>query len=228
MGRSGTNSKATLKNLPESLGNFLIDGVHQIDLSCSSTLHGIERGICNVKGHYSAEALEATGAKLTEETITSWLLSRRLASAGLPSDLERRYPGARKRCDLVVTLPGAESGWIEVKYAWKTWFNCDGSSVRNKVYGPYLYGDKYHPHCALNDFRKLEGLSPSDAKWAGFLLIGTDSTRHPMAADIERLESLVDLDRAGWKRVAQRYWQDRRCTGFGIGCWFWLRAQPSH
>lgn len=227
MASSRTRSAPGLKNLPESLGDFLINGVQQIDLSCSSTLHGIERGICNIKSHYAEEAFEATGLKLTEETITSWLLSRRLLSAGLPVDLERKYPGERKRCDLVVTLPGAESCWVEVKYAWKTWFNCDGTSTRNKLYGPYLYGDKYHDHCAAADFRKLEALPPTDANWTGFLLIGTDSERHPMADDVERLESLVDLDRGGWRRVAHRHWPDRRAAGFGIGCWFWLRRVPT-
>jgi hypothetical protein len=222
--RTPSQSVDPLVGLPRSLGDFLINGVQEIDLRCSSTVNGVERGLCNVKAHFREQALQATGLQLTEETITSWLLGQRIESMGLTVELERKYPGTRKRCDLVVTLPGDELFWIEVKYAWKTWFNCDGTSVRNKIYAAYLHGDKYHSHCAAEDFSKLERLTRENARWLGVLLIGTDSKRHSMAADIQELREIRGLAERGWELVAQRTWRDRRCEDFGINCWFWLRS----
>ena len=65
-------------SLVTSIGDLLTAGVHEIDLRCNGRIGNVERGLCNVCGQFKEAAFEELGKRLTEETITSWLLSKTL------------------------------------------------------------------------------------------------------------------------------------------------------
>ncbi|MDB5355500.1 MAG: hypothetical protein JWN24_1953 [Phycisphaerales bacterium] len=207
---------------PSSLGQFLSNGVREIDLSCNQAIGGVEGGLCNVKAQFAQVAQTEIGKKLTEETLTSWLLSKQLRAAGVDVELERHYPGSREECDLVIEGDQDRRFWIEVKYGSKRWYRRDGSTGRTSAYKGYLLGDASHPGTA-HDFRKLVRLKSTDAFGIGVLLIGFDSTIAQMDADIDRLTSQERLTEEGWSLATHERWLDRRNDTFRINCWFWCR-----
>jgi hypothetical protein len=207
---------------PASLGDFLIAGIRQIDLACNKLVNGIEGGLCDVERQFQAEALAETGLTLTEELLISWQLEKQLSASGLSVKREHRYPGSREECDLVITMANGNRFWVEVKNAWRHWFNPDGTSERSSAYRGYLFGDESHLGAA-HDFEKLEQLRPTDAHWLGVLLIGFDSDKARMAGDIQELTDTKQLIARGWKIVASKRWADRRNANFGISTWFWSK-----
>jgi hypothetical protein len=119
--------------------------------------------------------------------------------------------------------------WVEVKFAWKSWFNCTGGYETNSdfMFRGYLMGS-HHSHSAAHDFVKLTGLAPATA-FKGMLLVGFDSSDAPMGRDIAVLESQAAV---GWRLEQPLMWDDRRDSIKGrsrINCWFWWHppATPS-
>lgn len=212
---------------PESLGSWLIDEVERTDRRCSTLQEGIEHGLCNVKLQFADEALAKTGCKLTEELLISWLLATRLEASGCSVIREHQYPGTREECDLVITLSTDTRVWVEVKHAWKSWFNCDCTTGASSAYKGYLFGDASHKGAA-HDFDKLETVASPHAQWIGVLLIGWDSNSRPMYGDVQELVRQKELVKRGWSLAASRRWADRRNPAFGIATWFWMRKQGAN
>ncbi len=207
---------------PATLGDFLINGVREIDLSCSSLIDGVQIGLRNVKRQFAAEALEETGHKLTEELLISWLLAKQLSTTGLSVVREQRYRGSREECDLLVALADKMRFWIEIKLAWKNWLRNDGLKGFSSNYRGYLFGDESH-RGTVHDFDKLERVRQPDAQWLGVLLIGFDSNEASMTSDIQELIDKKQLLARGWSLTSKDRWADRRNTSFGISAWFWMR-----
>lgn len=205
-----------------SIGSHLVDGVREIDFRCNGMIGPVERGLCNIHGQFAEVAFQELRKRLTEETITSWLLSKTLKKAGFKVELERHYPDSREECDLVIDFGGERLFWIEVKYAWWHWFNCDGTSGHSSVRKGYLHGDKSHPGAA-HDFIKLSRFGISEAAGTGVLLIGLDSLHQKMDADVSKLQQQRGFAAQGWTLAAHRAWADRRNNEFRINCWFWCR-----
>jgi hypothetical protein len=210
-------------SFPALLGDFLANGVRDVDLSCNHLINGIEGGLCNIKSRFAAEAHSELGKRLTEETLTTWLLLKRLKAAGCEADAEVHYPGTRKECALVLRGSDKRGFWIEVKYAWKGWYGCNGKAGRSPNFKGYLLGDYSHPGTA-HDFRKLMKLSRLHARGLGVLLVGLDSLKRPMDAEIVRLVEQENLTAEGWSLAAHKSWPDRRNDSFRINCWFWCHA----
>ena len=205
------------------IGSFLADSVHSIDLSCNTLMHGVEAGLCNVKPLFAPQALSELGKKLTEETLISWLISKRFNSVDIFAKPEQKYPGSNEECDLVLHLSRNRQFWIEAKLAWRRWYNCNGSAKGSSSFNGYLHGDATHPGAA-HDFRKLERVTRVDAEWMGVLLIGFDSLKAPMDSAVKELEACEKLVERGWSMVATQKWTDRRNPLFRINCWFWTRS----
>jgi hypothetical protein len=218
----GPSLDVTDAGFPTSLGKLLAKGVLEIDRSCDHQIKGIEGGLCNVKSRYVAEALAELGRKLTEETLTSWLLQKRLEQIGFRVESEHPYPGTRKKCDLVLHNDDERKFWIEVKYAWKRWYACNGKTGQSSAFKGYLLGDASHAGAA-HDFRKLMKLSRAHAYGIGVLLIGLDSLTAPMDAEVAKLVEQEALAANGWSLAAHESWPDRRNDAFRINCWFWNR-----
>jgi hypothetical protein len=208
---------------PIWLGTFLASGVREIDRACDHIIKGFEGGLCNVKSRFAPDAYAVLGKKLTEETLTSWLLQKCLQGAGFQVQAEHYYPGTRQECDLVLYGRNKCSFWIEVKYAWKRWFNCNGTTGRSSNFKGYLLGDESHSGAA-HDFRKLSRLLPTPASGVGMLLIGLDSIKAPMDVEIATLTAQESLPDNGWNLACHESWTDRRNEQFRINCWFWSRT----
>jgi hypothetical protein len=213
----------TEPGFPNRLGRLLATGVREIDRSCDHLIKGVESGLCNVKTRFAAEAYEELEKKLTEETLTSWLLQKQLQRIGFRVEAERFYPATRQECDLVLIDGDKASFWIEVKYAWKKWCNCDGTVGRSSSFKGYLLGDFSHPGTA-HDFRKLLTLFPDHASQVGLLLIGLDSVSAPMDSEISLLIEQQRLHENGWQLSHHESWPDRRNETFRINCWFWSHS----
>jgi len=207
---------------PKLLGSFLTDAIAQIDMQCSTLHNGVEYGLCNVKLQFKDQALAETGKKLTEELLIAWLLAKRLKEHGCGVSSEHPYPGTREKCDLVINLPSGDRVWVEVKHAWKHWYNCDGTAGTSINYRGYLFGDASHPGTA-HDFDKLERVSAAETEWVGVLLIGFKSKVRPMNTDVQELMTRMQLNNRVWNLSVSKNWFDRRNPEFGIGVWFWIR-----
>ena len=207
------------------VGNLLSAGVRDIEVRCDQLINGVEGGLSNIKSRFREEALAEVGKKLTEETLTSWLLAKRLQAAGFVTDVERPYPDSNEECDLVLYTGDERRFWVEVKYAWKRWFRCEGVDKANPVFKAYLLGDASHPGAA-HDFRKLARLRRPDAERVGVLLIGLDSTAKPMDPEIALLAEQEKLAAHRWELVVETHWRDRRDSSFRLNSWFWSRATP--
>lgn len=207
----------------EFIGERIADGIMTIDRQCDLLINGIEGGLCNIKRQFAPLAVAELGKKLTEETLTSWLLSKHLVATELSMELERHYPASREECDLVLSDPDGRSFWIEVKNSWRHWFNCDGTFGRSSAYKGYLFGDESHPGLP-HDFRKLERLTDRDATGVGVQLIGFESTRHLMEEDVKLMTRNEKLAERGWVLSHKESWPDRRNPHFRISTWFWTRS----
>jgi hypothetical protein len=217
--RSESRPNASLADI----GWLLMSAVRDIDLGCTRPVNGVENGLCNVRRQFVADVKAGIVAppprNVKEEDAITWLLSRVLQPP-LEANLRVPYPGSRKTCDLVITLPNLWSLWVEVKLAWKRWFNCDGKFGKSSSYLPYLNGSKHKTHSAADDFAKLVQLSPRESH-LGFLLIGFDSIDAPMVDDMRVLSKAAHEN--GWT-ADQIAWHDRRNAKCRINCWFWHRS----
>jgi hypothetical protein len=201
----------------------IIGAVHEIDLDCCTLRNGIEHGLANVKLEFHSKLYKLTKKRLTEEPLIAWLIRKKLTASFQKVDWEVPYPGgdSDKRCDLVVHLDGISRMWIELKLAWKAWFNCIGPpTYSNRAYASYLNG-RDRTHSLKHDFQKLltAHLAASDRR--AVCLVGFDCTRSPMDKDVTAVVGQPQ-QRATWELVAERHWPDRRSPDFRVNIWIWL------
>lgn len=218
MGNPSLNSNAVA-----TAGWLLMNAVRDIDLQCCRTINGVEMGLCNIKRQFHADVEEGKAPppprKVCEEDAISWLLGQRLEAASIPAEFWVKYPGQRKTCDIVASLSPDVKLWVEVKLAWKQWFNCSGTHRKSSAYKPYLLGSMHKTHSAFDDFAKMEALCPAEAH-AATLLIGFDHIESPMEEEVLSLSRAAY--RSGW--IGDHLmWHDRRNPSCRIHCWFWHR-----
>ncbi len=201
----------------QNVGRILLDGVRQLDAEACQLINGYPCG------------LVGTAVKRYEDKWSS-KLAERLARHGYETQIQVPYPAQTgKRCDVVAQLADRSRVWIEVKTAWKSWFN--STEVRliehNPFYRKYLFGPDDGgldtSHSLAQDFAKLDELAPSP-DYKAILLIGFDAAASPMAPDVVELCQRLKLDESGWSQLGPECWPDRACESCRIACWFWWRG----
>ncbi len=195
-----------------------------MDQEAVPSASGIPTGL-NWYGGHSRRELK----RPQSEPEWSKRLARLLTEGGYPAQYEVPYPNlTRCRCDLVVNLGASVRFWIEVKGAWKHYWNAQIGSeflYRSYLYHPLLPGlDQTKTHTAALDLEKLRSLSSVDARYVGLLLIGFDSSLHDMANDINAFKKLATLHKKPWCED-YRHWPDARRPKERVRCWFWHRCQ---
>ena len=127
----------------------VVDAICAIDKECRTLRNGIEHGLVNVKLEYAERCL-------TEEPLIACFVREKLADSGSqvhPDEVH--YPGSGKKCDVVIDIADSTRLWLEMKLAWKAWFNCVGPPVySNRAYATYLDG-RDRTHSLRHDFEKL-------------------------------------------------------------------------
>jgi hypothetical protein len=199
------------------------DAIAEIDQDRRTQLNGIEYGLVNIKLELRERAIRETGKKLTEEQLIAWLAHQKLSSLGRQVDWELPYPGnPRRKCDLVIQVGAAGFLWLELKLAWKAWFNCQGEpTYSNNCYLPYLQG-KHHTHSFRHDFEKLERANIPDCDYRAVCLIGFDWVQSPMDAEVTAVIQAVREENGLWIAATERLWADRRCRDFRVNVGSWL------
>ena len=161
------------------------------------------------------------------QTEPEW--SKRLAAllteSGWASAAECRYPvqGSRQKCDVVIALPGGGKLWLEVKGAWKQWWQERGGEhiYRSYLLHPLLPGlDKSRTHTAALDLQKLKVITREHGTHTGLLLIGFDGAE-PMQPDVDEFARLAGLDHPSWQSWRDS-WPDSRRQGQFVRCWLWV------
>ena len=154
----------------------VVDSIGGIDQDCRTIRNGIEHGLVNVKLEFQERALHETGKKMGEERIIAWLLCHRLSEGGWNTKQEVAFPAkSRKKCDLVVDLGGNCRLWIEIKIAWKAWYNCTRKpDYSNPFYCSYLEGCSYRTHSFRDDLCKLCGHHWQPGDYRAVCLVGFD------------------------------------------------------
>ena len=201
----------------------LVNAVLDIDMECCTHRNGIEHGLVNVKLEFQNQLLPLTNKKLTEEPLIAWLIRKKLIAPTRIVDWEVPYPRGEttKKCDLVIQLGDSRRLWLELKLAWKAWFNCVGApTYSNRAYATYLDG-RDRTHSLWHDFEKLRNANLPSGDHRAVCLIGFDCGSSPMdkevAAVVKRSQQL-----APWGQVIERHWSDRRSRDFRINVWIWL------
>ena len=97
------------------------------------------------------------------------------------------YPNCmRKRCDLVVYGDDQYPIWIEIKGAWRDYWNGKGIYLSYLLY-PLVEGLTPKSHTVPLDLIKLEMLRAKDASYVAELLVGFEKPDDPMDADRAQL-----------------------------------------
>lgn len=165
---------------------------------------------------------EPTKKRPRTEPCWSQRLAELLSQNGFPTRAEVPYPRSpRTRCDCVVTLRSGSKLWLEIKGAWKHYWDSRGGAwiYRSYLLHPLVAGlDKRRTHTAPLDLRKLAALSPSDGSHAGLLLVGFEKSDAPMDAEISQLVQLAGLDRSPWA-MTQDSWADPYRPSLNERCW---------
>ena len=130
------------------------------------------------------------------------------------------YPESRQSIDLLVRFDDGARLWLECKGAWKSCFGDSGKM--NPVYRKHLFHENPREHSALSDIRhKLPQLTKS-GDYVGELLIGFDSVKCPMDAEIAELIEKAGLNRHPWESYHLR-WSNPSDGRYSFGCWLWVR-----
>jgi|GEM_PF-4633807 len=214
MGQRISNEESVLHGITELFPT--------IDKECCSLLNGHECGLINIKTQFHDRVTQETGRqKISEELILAWRLKTLLEQKRGAIRWEHRYPAQRKRCDLVIPCSPQHSLWVELKFAWKAWFECFNGPVHsNPLYFPYLTG-KGKSHSLRHDFDKLMAAPVPAADCKAVCLVGFDREDAPMHPDVAAVVEQVRRQ-APWKQTTELSWRDRRCPEFRINVFTWL------
>lgn len=186
-----------------------------------STLRDIDAEAMPVEGDYPTGLWWYTGhldrdrkSRKVLNSEVEW--TRRMAEL-LPGNKhslrasEQKFPGSRQRCDVVIDIGKPKPFWIEVKGAWRAYFD---PPKPNKAYEKHL-------HAAAADVEKLQTLTPSDACGIAFVLVGFDQPKLPITA--EHLDivcaKVTDPD---WTSSSVE-WDIKGRVNFRTRLWIWSR-----
>src|SRR5688572_20175065 len=137
---------------------------------------------CGLRGypfyHETLSGVRSFPRKRWEEPFWEGLRHRLQQDHAIPAQTEKRYPGSRNRCDLVLTLEPDQLLWIEGKLLMEHYWVYDCN-----VPQPYYWEnptpkhgqwDKALQDVCGKDLAKLTSLSRSDAQYIGLLVLGFD------------------------------------------------------
>lgn len=198
----------------------LFDCLRQMELEALPNEIGEPTGLCWYGGH-------ARPDQKRPQTETNW--SRRLCDLlnerGVQTEREVRYPGTRWRCDLRIFLRDNLQLWLEIKGAWKSYWLQKGGDYfyRSYLFHPLLPELDEKSHSAAQDIDKLRTLSPNDADFIGFLLLGFGSTEAPMHDDVTEFERLAGLHSIPWSGRSTT-WADPYRENHRTSCWMWISS----
>jgi len=207
------------------LTSLIFQILRQMDAEAEPTADGVPTGLNWYGGHARKEL-----KKPQSEPEWSKVIAARLRAQRFNAEAEVRYPdtesagAGRKRCDVVVTDDAGRRTWIEIKGAWRTYWEQSGSLLlyRSYLLHPLVDGLDPKTHTVPLDMKKLAALRKPDADEAVILLVGFDSAESPMDDDVAELASLAGLDEAPWS-LATDEWDDAQRSGERIRCWLWRR-----
>lgn len=212
--------------ITSSVTQFLensIAAVREIDTDCKTLLNDIEHGLVNVKLEFRDQAIAELRKRLTEEQLIAWLMTSKLRGQGYSLEWEVPYPhDRRKKCDLVVALSNETRLWLELKLAWKAWFNCKGGpALFNPFYQSYLSGE-HRTHSFAHDLKKLAGAKLPDADSRVVMLIGFCTAKSPVSMDASAIVRDFEYENVHWELAASSHWPDRRAQDFQIEVCCWM------
>jgi hypothetical protein len=218
-----TSSRA-LPGLPGDVASLLFEFLRQMDAEATRKVgsSGAPAGLWDY-GRHSRPELKKPQCEL------EWCkrLAQLLTEREIPVRLERDYPdqeqrprrGRKRQCDLVVTMSGGQSLWIEVKGAWRDWWGGKNKTYLSWLLHPLVPGlDKSKSHTVPLDLKRLSTLRPPDADHVAELLIGFERPDDPIDSDIATLVSLAGL--GAWN-VVSCSWMSPTTPGRQVRCWFW-------
>ncbi len=200
-----------------NFANTLLAALRQMDAEANTTFKNSPTGL-NFYGGYFRPTLKRP------PTETSWTrrLKEILTTVGYPTKAEVHYPGSKRKCDNVVTMPDGSLLWLENKGAWKQyWIDYGNTGIyRSYLFHPLKPGLMKKTHTVPHDLQKLATLKKPDAHRVGYLLIGFDSVNAPMQDDVCELAALAKLDAARWMAFTTS-WSDGYRPGQCIHVWLW-------
>jgi len=161
------------------------------------------------------------------EPCWSSRLAELLPRLGYPARAEVRYPrspeGSGGICDVVAVLPDEANLWLEIKGAWPRYWGRTSPTYRSYLFHPLLPGLDDKSHTVPLDVEKLKALKPPDAGHCALLLLGFDSDRDSMDADVAKLVQLAGLGQPSWVTYTKS-WKAVNRPGENVKCWMWVRA----
>lgn len=145
-------------------------------------------------------------------TEWEWIreLERLLPACGIGVERRRRYPapGAGK-CDLVLTSADGTRTWIEVRGAWRAWWEEQGN----------LPKFRFELDAGRGDIAALTCLRGADAEQAGMLLLGFGVEGDPIEAEVGAWASAALAD---WTCTHER-WPAANDPRRVVHVWLWTR-----
>jgi hypothetical protein len=196
--------------------------LRQLDGEACPRADGIPTGLRWFNGHVDP-TLDVRAKQSRVENLWSQELSRRLSNDRRHGDDQVRYPGTRKKCDVVLTSLANEQRWMVVKGAWTEYAYPSDTiypliTKTNSAFRKYL-------GAAADDILKLERFAPVEATHLAFLLIGFDrALRSITPSDIDKIRSV--MTGGAWREWTDAW--DEASTGWQgcrIRCWLWLREK---
>jgi hypothetical protein len=166
---------------------------------------------------FRKQGYSVRGSRAREDAISDGLIDI-LRGSGYECRPRPHYPNSGKKCDIWLKGRKIDSCWIEVKGAWRHFFNQEDTdcSVRRRQCGPF----PTHLRAAAADVDKLlRELDKFHASHLGVLLIGFGSQHFPIG---DQHISHIGLRAAGWSYFSDQ-WDDHAWKFGRIRCGFWCR-----
>ncbi len=154
-----------------------------------------------------------------KENDWSQALARFFQTAGyfpaIRTECDHAYLGNGERFDLLLTLPGSLSLYLEVKGIWKSYW-CDRSNLsKHESYLFSPFKSRKSARSAAMDLEKLARILPKvpGDVLASQLIIGSARPNHSLGVDLDLYESLTKTNESPWSK-AQRSWQNHSFPDF--------------
>lgn len=204
---------------PSKIASLILRGLRTLDRDADTVRDGYATGL-NWFGPHARPELKRP------QTEPEWTkaLAAFLGEQGLDVVAEHPFPDIpRQRCDLVVQS-AAGLFWIEIKGAWKHYWSKKSDWIyRSYFFHPLIEGLDAKSHTIPLDLVKLSRLTRDDASHIGVVLVGFDSTEHPMESDVDELKRLAMLAPPQWSEASDS-WDDERRPDEHVRCWAWWRT----